>query len=87
MGESIRARVEDFTKAQYAKMSKRQVDNHVRKIREAAREEKAAGRTQHLSYLYKALPGHLKTDEMKREILPFDMKDFRKSVPKAKKAR
>lgn len=85
MGESVRARIKQYTKAELASMSGQDIEKHVAHIMQAVKQEKAAGRTKDLGYLYKALPGKWKTDEMKRRILPFDMKDYKKKVPPPKK--
>ena len=88
MAGSVRARVKQLTKAQLSAMTKAQVEAHVAAVLAAVEEEKAAGRTKDLAYLYKALPGDRKSPEMKKRILPFDMDDYKKKVgPGAKKAR
>lgn len=85
MVESVRTRVKQLTKTQISAMSDADVDALQAKILSIVEEEKKAGRTKDLAYLYKALPGDRKTDEMKKRILPFNMNDYKKSVPKPKK--
>mgnify|MGYP000339046227 CR=1 FL=1 len=84
---SVRKTIKQLTKSQLSGMSDNEVRRHVREILAAVDEEKAAGRTKDLVYLYKALPGDRKTDEMKKRILPFDMNDYKKKKPKAASAK
>ena len=69
-----------YTKAEFAAMSKRAVDEHVADILREAAAAKARGDTGRLTYIYKALPGDRKTKEMKARILPFDLTEYKKKV-------
>lgn len=71
---SVRSRVKQYTKAQFAAMTKAEVDKHVANV---LKEAKTAERKD-LTYLYKALPGDRKTPEMKEKILPYEFSKYKK---------
>lgn len=81
---SVRSRIKQFTKAQFAAMSAAEVERHVASVLREASAAKKRGDTRDLTYLYKALPGDRKTPEMKRRILPFDLSTYKKKA-KAKR--
>lgn len=77
---SVRTRIKSHTKAQLAAMTQGEVDRHVQDILKEVETIK-----RDLTYLYKALPGDRKTDEMKAFILPFEFSRYKKAPPKTKK--
>lgn len=77
---SVRQRVKQHTKAQFAAMTKTEVDKHVANV---LKEAKTAD-TKDLTYLYKALPGDRKTPEMKSKLLPFEFSKYKKTLPRSK---
>ena len=85
MRQSIGQPTRDELKA----MTEAQRRAHVRRVLEAADAEKRAGRTKHLSYLWKALPGETKRADpsLRERVLPFDLSDFNKNAKKADKAK
>ena len=79
---SVRQKVKQYTKAQFEAMSESQKKKHVADVLREVEAAKALGRTKDLTYLYKALPGDMKTQEMKKRILPFDFSNYKKKPRK-----
>lgn len=82
---SVRSRVPQYTRVQFAAMTDAEVRRHVADVMREVRAAKARGDTRSLTYLYKALPGSMKTQEMKRRILPFEFDAYKKRAPKARR--